>query len=154
MSPFFRVMRGLLGLDVWPSWPGVRLVANDGLPRGVSAVKIHRSDLWIRVNDRGPLPWVFPRRAGRCFMSTVINSEKMNASVLERPPEDALSVTREQQGSLRIPTGRREPEPLEEAFDYCEAPERGAQSDREAPDAGEAQFLYDDREFRHGRSRG
>jgi hypothetical protein len=49
---------------------------------------------------------------------------------------------------------RREDEPLEEAFEDSEPPESGARPHLEAPDAGEGHFYHDDREFKHGRSRG
>jgi hypothetical protein len=78
-------------------------------------------------------------------VSILINPEKMNPSVRE-----LVSAGR----SYQVRPLRREYEPLEEAVEDSEAPERGTRLRVEAPDAGEPQLAYDDREFRHGRSRG
>lgn len=87
-------------------------------------------------------------------MSILINPEKMNSAVLDRSSQSGVSAAEEPRYSYRMRTLRREYEPLEEASEDCEAPERGAQLHLEAPDAGEPQFPHDDRELRHGRSRG
>ena len=87
-------------------------------------------------------------------MSILMNPEKINPSV-----RDLVSPGRAQAAGLTgasfpLRPSRREFEPLEEAVADSEAPEQRTQTQVEAPDAGEPQFPYDDREFRHGRSRG
>ena len=125
----------------------MRLVANDGRSREVPVITIHTFDLH---QDRGRLPWLFPRRAGRCFVSILINTEKMNPA-----GRDRVSASRAGSGmSLSSRPIRREYEPLEEAFEEGEAPEQRTQLHVEAPDAGAPHIPYEDREFAHGRSRG
>ena len=141
-----------LGSGVRPGWPNVRLVANDGRSREVCLiVEIGPTGFW---QDRVRLPWFFPRRAGRCVVSVLIKPEKMNSSVLDGVSPNRVSGAEEATLSHNMRPLRREYEPPEEAFEDGEAPERSIQVRVEAPDAGEPQFLYDDREFRHGRSRG
>jgi hypothetical protein len=129
----------------------VRPAANDGPSREVLMIAILLSG---HHQDQGRLPWVFPRRAGRCLVSILINPEKMNPAVLDRSSQSGVSATGELRSSYQMRPLRREYEPLEEASEGCEAPERGERLHLEAPDAGEPQFSHDDREFRHGRSRG
>lgn len=154
-EPVQPVIRGpgaiFSALGARPGWPGVRPVANDGLSREVPVINVFPSDLH---QGQGRLPRVFPRRAGRCLVSILINPEKMNSAVLDRSSQSGVSAAEEPRYSYRMRTLRREYEPLEEASEDCEAPERGAQLHLEAPDAGEPQFPHDDRELRHGRSRG
>jgi hypothetical protein len=132
----------LFGSVAWPGWSGVRPVANDGRPREVPVIAIRPSDL---DRDRGRLPWLFPRCAGRCLVSILINAEKKNPIVRDRVSAG---------NSYQVRPLRREYEPPEEAIEDSEAPERGTRLRVEAPDAGEPQFSHDDRELRHGRSRG
>jgi hypothetical protein len=78
-------------------------------------------------------------------VSILINPAKMKPSVRDR---DSAG------GSYQVRPTRREYEPPEEAIEDSEAPEQGTRLRVEAPDAGEPQFPHDDRELRHGRSRG
>jgi hypothetical protein len=87
-------------------------------------------------------------------VSVLINPEKMNSSVLDRVSRNRAAVVEEPRLPYRMRPLRREYEPLEEAFEDSEAPERNTQVHVEAPDAGERQFPHDDRELKHGRSRG
>ena len=87
-------------------------------------------------------------------MSILINPENMNPSVRDLVSQSRASTTEIPDGSYQMRPLRREYEPPEEAVEDSEAPERGTRLRVEAPDAGEPQFSYDDREFRHGRSRG
>ncbi len=87
-------------------------------------------------------------------MSVLIKPEKMNSSVLDGVSPNRVAGAEEARLSHSMRPLRREYEPLEEAFEDSEAPERGILVRVEAPDAGEPQFPHDDREFRHGRSRG
>ena len=83
-------------------------------------------------------------------MSILTNSETINSSDFERSRAGGFATSQEP----RSHSARREDEPLEEAFEDTEAPESGARFDLEAPDAGEGSLYHDDREFKHGRSRG
>jgi hypothetical protein len=85
-------------------------------------------------------------------MSILTNSGTLNSSELDRSSPGGYATS--PQSSYRLPPVRREDEPLEEAFEDTEAPESGARIDLEAPDAGEGSLYHDDREFKHGRSRG
>ena len=49
---------------------------------------------------------------------------------------------------------QHELEPPERALQVCEPPELGVKDHVEAPDAGEGRDYPDDRDLRHGRSRG
>ena len=87
-------------------------------------------------------------------MSILTKPETMNSSAVERSSQSGVSTIEQPRSSYRMKPVRREDEPLEEAFEDSEAPESGARLDLEAPDAGEGHFYHDDREFKHGRSRG
>jgi hypothetical protein len=87
-------------------------------------------------------------------MSLLMNPEKMNPSTLDRSSQGNVSTDEEARSTFRMRPVRREYEPLEEASEDCEAPERDTKLHMEAPDAGEPQFPHDDRGLRHGRSRG
>jgi hypothetical protein len=87
-------------------------------------------------------------------VSILINPEKMNSSVLDCLSPSRVASGEESPSSYDMRPLRREYEPLEEAFEDGEAPERSTRLRVEAPDAGEPQFSHDDRELRHGRSRG
>jgi hypothetical protein len=87
-------------------------------------------------------------------MSVLTKPEKMNSSVLDRVSPNRPAGAEDVLSSYSMRALRREYEPLEEACEDSEAPERNMQVRVEAPDAGEPQFPHDDRELRHGRSRG
>jgi hypothetical protein len=87
-------------------------------------------------------------------VSILINPEKMNPSVRDLVSANRVSTTELPGSSYQTRPFRREYEPLEEAVEDGEAPERGTRLRVEAPDAGEPRFPHDDRELRHGRSRG
>ncbi len=87
-------------------------------------------------------------------MSILINPEKMNSSVLDLVSPGRPSTTGLSGHSFPVRPIRREYEPLEDAVADGEAPEQRTQVRVEAPDAGDPQFPHDDREFKHGRSRG
>jgi hypothetical protein len=86
-------------------------------------------------------------------MSVLTNTDMKNSSVVELA-QSGVSTIEPPQSSYRIKPVRREDEPLEEAFEDSEPPESGARPHPEAPDAGAGYLYHDDREFRHGRSRG
>jgi hypothetical protein len=104
--------------------------------------------------DPAALPWLFPRRAGRCLMSVLTKTELTNSPAVEPAPEGRVSIAETPRSTFRVKPVRRDDEPLEEAFEDSEPPEIGARLHLEAPDAGEGHFYHDDRELKHGRSRG
>jgi hypothetical protein len=85
-------------------------------------------------------------------MSVMIKTEVENS--VERTLQSGVSTIEQPRPSYRLKQSRREDEPLEEAFEDSEPPESGAGPRREAPDAGDGHLYHDDREFKHGRSRG
>ena len=85
-------------------------------------------------------------------MSILTNSGTINSAEFERSSSGGYATS--PPSSYRAQPVRREDEPLEEAFEDTEAPESRARIDLEAPDAGEGSLYHDDREFKHGRSRG
>jgi hypothetical protein len=86
-------------------------------------------------------------------MSVLTNTDLQNSSVVELA-QSGVSTIERPESSYRMKPVRREDEPLEEAFEDSEPPESGARHHVEAPDAGAGNLYHDDREFRHGRSRG
>ena len=74
-------------------------------------------------------------------MSILTKTETMNSADLTRSSQSGVSTTEQPRSSYRMKPVRREDEPLEEAFEDCEAPESGARLHLEAPDAGERAFL-------------
>jgi hypothetical protein len=130
------------------SRPGVRPVASDGRLRGVL---VNPDSLELIPAVHGVLPWFFPRRAGRCLMPTMIQirAKRTSDSKSSAPTRTALT----EHSHTGIPRGG-EVEPPEEAFQLCEAPEQRQPFQAEAPDAGDGRNYYEDREFKHGRSRG
>jgi len=85
-------------------------------------------------------------------MSVLTKTELKNS--VERSPKSGVSTIEQPRTSYRTKPVRREDEPLEEAFEDSEPPESGARPHLEAPDAGDGHLYHDDREFKHGRSRG
>jgi hypothetical protein len=85
-------------------------------------------------------------------MSILTKIELKNS--VERSTQGSVSTIEQPRPSYRTKPVRPEDEPLEEAFEDCETPESGGRPHLEAPDAGEGHFYHDDREFKHGRSRG
>ena len=85
-------------------------------------------------------------------MSVLTKTELKNS--VERSSQSGVSTIEQPRSSYRTKPVRREDEPLEEALEDSEPPESGARPYLEAPDAGEGHFYHDDREFKHGRSRG
>ena len=74
--------------------------------------------------------------------------------LVEHSAPSGVSTIKHPPSSYRTKSVRREDEPLEEAFEDSEPPESGAGPHLEAPDAGDGHLYHDDREFKHGRSRG
>jgi hypothetical protein len=87
-------------------------------------------------------------------MSILMNPERVNPSVFDRAREDGLESAEGTRSLYSGRSGRREYEPPEESYEDSEGPEQRARLHVEAPDAGEPQVSHDDRELRHGRSRG
>jgi len=87
-------------------------------------------------------------------MSVLTNTGTMNSSDIGVSSQNSVSTAEPPRSSDRVNPVRREDEPLEEACEAGEAPENDQRFHTEAPDAGEGHFYHDDREFRHGRSRG
>jgi hypothetical protein len=87
-------------------------------------------------------------------MSTLTKPEMMNSSALDGNSKNSVPTTEEPRSSYRWERFRREDEPLEEALEDSEPPEGGARFHPEAPDAGSGHLYPDDRELKHGRSRG
>ena len=87
-------------------------------------------------------------------MSTLTKPEMMNSTALDGTSKNSVPTTEEARSSFRLERLRREDEPLEEAFEDCEPPDSGSRFHQEAPDAGSGHFYHDDRELKHGRSRG
>jgi hypothetical protein len=87
-------------------------------------------------------------------MSILTKTDLKNASAIDCAPQGGLATTEQARSSYRMKSIRRDDEPLEEAFEDSEPPESRARPHGEAPDAGAGHFYHDDREFRHGRSRG
>jgi hypothetical protein len=85
-------------------------------------------------------------------MSVLTKTELKNS--VDRAPQSGVSTIEQSRPAYRMKPVRREDEPLEEAFEDSEPPESGARSHLEAPDAGDGHLYHDDREFKHGRSRG
>ncbi len=87
-------------------------------------------------------------------MSILIKTGTINSSDIDLSSQRSVSTAEVPRSSYRNKPVRREDEPLEEAYEVCEAPENDQRCHTEAPDAGDGHFYHDDREFRHGRSRG
>ncbi len=87
-------------------------------------------------------------------MSILIKTGTMESSNIDLSSQNSVSTAEHPRSSYRNTPVRREDEPLEEAYEVCEAPENDQRFHTEAPDAGERHFYHDDRELRHGRSRG
>ncbi len=87
-------------------------------------------------------------------MSILTNPETIHSSALDGSSRSGLATTERERSTYRMQPVRREDEPLEEAFEDSEPPESGVREDLEAPDAGQGYVYHDDREFKHGRSRG
>jgi hypothetical protein len=87
-------------------------------------------------------------------MSILIKTGTMNSSDIDLSSQGRVSTSEAPRSSYRNKPVRREDEPLEEACEVCEAPENDQRFHTEAPDAGAGHFYHDDRELRHGRSRG
>ena len=87
-------------------------------------------------------------------MSILTKTGTMNSCDNGLSSQNCASTTEQPRSSHRMKPVRREDEPLEEAFEDCEAPEKDQGFHLEAPDSGEGHFYHDDREFRHGRSKG
>jgi hypothetical protein len=87
-------------------------------------------------------------------MSTMTKPEMMNSTALDGTRPSNVPTTEKPQSSFRSERWRREDEPLEEAFEDCEPPDSGSRFHREAPDAGSGHLYHNDRELKHGRSRG
>lgn len=87
-------------------------------------------------------------------MSVLTKTEMLNSSAIDLSSQCSVTTPEQPRPSYRVKPVHRADEPLEEAFEIGEAPEREARLRTEAPDAGDAHFYHDDREFRHGRSRG
>jgi hypothetical protein len=85
-------------------------------------------------------------------MSILTKTELKNS--VERSPHGGVSTIEQPRSSYNTKPVRREDEPLEEAFEDSETPESGGRPHLEAPDAGDGHLYHDDREFKHGRSRG
>jgi len=85
-------------------------------------------------------------------MSVLTKTELKNS--VELAPNGGVSTTEKPRSTYRMKPVRREDEPLEEAFEDSEPPESGSRTHLEAPDAGDGHLYHDDREFKHGRSRG
>jgi len=84
-------------------------------------------------------------------MTTMIQPRAKQSS----EPNDSTSKRTVLTGHSRQGIPRSgEAEPPEEALEFCEAPERGQAIQEEAPDAGDGRNYHDDRELKHGRSRG
>jgi hypothetical protein len=87
-------------------------------------------------------------------MSILTKTGTMNSSDIDLSSQGCVSTAQQPRSSYRMKPVRREDEPLEEACEVCEAPEKDQRFQTEAPDAGAGHFYHDDREFKHGRSRG
>ena len=87
-------------------------------------------------------------------MSILTKTGTINSSDTDLSSQNRVSAAENPRDSYRIKPVRREDEPPEEACEIDEAPENDQRLHTEAPDAGAGHFYHDDREFRHGRSRG
>jgi hypothetical protein len=87
-------------------------------------------------------------------MSILTKTGTINSSDIDLSSQSCVSTAEHPRSSYRMKPVRREDEPLEEACEVCEAPEKDQRFHTEAPEAGAGHFYHDDREFRHGRSRG
>jgi hypothetical protein len=87
-------------------------------------------------------------------MSVLTRTEFENPPVAGLVSKNGGAVVEEPRFSYETKPLRREGEPLEEAFEHSESPDRGATDDMEAPDAGDGHLYHSDWELRHGRSRG
>ncbi len=87
-------------------------------------------------------------------MSVLTNTGTLNSSDVSLNSQGSVSTPEQPRSTYGVKSVRREDEPLEEACEAGEAPENEERFHTEAPDAGEGHLYHDDREFRHGRSRG
>jgi hypothetical protein len=78
----------------------------------------------------------------------------IKSSDIDLSSQGSPSAAEHPRSSYRMKPVRREDEPPEEACEVDEAPEKDQRFPTEAPDAGAGHFYHDDREFKHGRSRG
>jgi len=86
-------------------------------------------------------------------MATMIKSKPRRSSDLKVCLPSTVPDLEQPQQSPRASGKGHEAEPPERAVRAREAPEFGPKRPPEAPDAGKGGVLFDDREFRHGRSR-
>jgi len=101
------------------------------------------------------LPWIFPRRAGRCRMAsaTKTRSKKTRKTQVRVPSSsDHLPESEPSQTSPPLAQVSREQEPLENAVRRQEAPEAWQTRRSEAPDAGRGEESSEHDTFTHGRS--
>lgn len=100
------------------------------------------------------LPWLFPRRAGRCCMATATKTRlKTRKTQVRLPlPSDHLREADSSQTSPPLTQVSREQEPLENAVRRQEAPEAWQTRRSEAPDAGRGTECSEHDTFTRGRS--
>jgi len=101
------------------------------------------------------LPWIFPRRAGRCRMTTATKtrSKKTRKTQVRVPlSSDHIREPESSQTSLPLAQVSREQEPLENAARRQEAPEAWQTRRSEAPDAGRGKECSEHDTFTRGRS--
>jgi hypothetical protein len=144
-------MKVINALNARPSWRGERPGAIDDRPRAV----------WVMESPpipSGPaplpiLPWFYPRRAGRCPMSTMTKVRSRitgHSKASSHAPNAAAGQARISSNLRSIP---KEDEPKEDSARVTEAPESW-QERREAPDSGRGvSHTMIESDYTHGRSR-